>query len=92
MEWRKCQPDLAWQKDTGPEKQMGLVIMKTAMIDMPIILGRDLSPQEWAASLQQYREDMTAELQTMPATDPRYAEIERASRGLFWSDVIGRIQ
>ena len=62
------------------------------IIDMPIILGPDLTAQEWEATLQNYREAKSAELETINASDERYADIERAARGLFWSDILARIQ
>jgi hypothetical protein len=63
---------------------MPIARMTTALIDMPIQLGPDLSEQEWQQLLQGHREAMTEQLRAMTATDPRYAAVERAARGLFW--------
>jgi hypothetical protein len=65
----------------------------TMIIDMPIQLGPPLSEQAWQELLQRHREAMSEQLREMAATDPRYANTERAARGLFWhSDVTVRVQ
>ena len=75
---------------------MGLVSamieLKTVIVDMPIQLGPPLSEHEWHELLQRHREAMTVELRELNPNDPRFAEIERAARGLFWSGVTARIQ
>ena len=66
--------------------------LTTTIIDMPIQLGPDLTEQEWQQVVQGHREAAIERLQTISVTDERYADIERAARGLFWhTDVMGRI-
>jgi len=67
-------------------------MLKTAIIDMPIQLGPDLSEQEWGEVLQRHRQFMVEELKLMSPDDDRYADIERAARGLWHSDIVARIQ
>ena len=62
------------------------------IIDISIQLGPDLSPQEWSAALQRHQEVMAEKLKTISPDDERYADIERAARGLWHSEVVGRIQ
>jgi hypothetical protein len=67
--------------------------LSTMIIDMPIELGQALSEQEWSDTLQRHREAMIEELRDIAVTDERYAETERAARGLFWhTDVVGMVQ
>jgi len=59
---------------------------------MDLRLGPDLSEQEWSTALQHHQEVMAEELNNISPDVERYCEVERAARGLFWSDAIGRIQ
>ena len=68
-------------------------MFKTMITDMPIQRGPNLTEQEWNETLRLYQEAKAEELKTISPDDDRYADIERAARGLFWhSDVIARVQ
>ena len=87
---------MARREDSGelvaPE-EVSIMTLTTTIIDMPIQLGPDLTEQEWQQVVQGHREAAIERLQTISVTDERYADIERAARGLFWhTDVMGRIQ
>jgi len=59
---------------------------------MEFCLGPDLSEQEWNETLQRHQKVMAEKLKTISPEDERYADIERAARGLWHSEVVGRIQ